>query len=239
MLLYTLSFNRTQSHTPPHLISHAISLALALSRLCDRNQMASASSDAAIASLLAEVKKESGDGSEVPLQLTGMSQPDPNDPNASLFEVAGGLNALESLPPELLAALAQAERDELGKTQRDDGGVDIQPEASFVVKTSDETGRKVFVNVCGHAYVPLPGHWMGENGKETGLVPEEVEKAIAAAAEEHSAGAEAVRFPVSLGEARNDLDKKGVPCTVYDVVFNDEVIDAATKSRYACPAWWC
>lgn len=196
-----------------------------------------------IASLLSAVKAErdAPDAAEVPITLTGARQEDPTDPNASLFEVAGGLGALEgmdSLPPDLLAALTAAaaaeqrgsgaERESTRPT--DDGGIDIKPKPSFVVKTSDETGRKVFVNVCGHPFVPLPGHW---NEVDGGLVPEEVEKAIAAAADEGGAGAEALRFPVSLGEARNDLDKKGLPCTVYDVVLNQEVIAAAGESRCA------
>ena len=34
-----------------------------------------------------------------------------------------------------------------------------------------------------------------------------------------------VRIPLSLGARRNDLDKGGDPCAVYDVVFNTEVIE--------------
>lgn len=193
-----------------------------------------------ISSLLAAVnhaREGAGSTAEKEIRLTGRVEDDPNDPAASLYEVDTAMaNALEGLPPELLAALNAAGSGSEGgdaPAKRDDGGIDIDPVPSFVVKTSDETGRKVFVNVCGHPFVPLPGHWTAnENSVDgAGIVPEEVEKAIAAAAEEDGAGADALRFPVSLGEARNDLDKKGVPCTVYDVVLNEEIIEAASKSR--------
>ena len=39
-----------------------------------------------------------------------------------------------------------------------------------------------------------------------------------------------VRIPLSLGARRNDLDKGGDPCVVYDVVFNNEVIEQVTKT---------
>eukprot|EP00960_Hanusia_phi_P050672 760348-Hanusia_phi.AAC.10 len=35
---------------------------------------------------------------------------------------------------------------------------------------------------------------------------------------------ERIRIPLSLGPARNDLDKAGEPCIVYDCVFNNEVL---------------
>ena len=42
---------------------------------------------------------------------------------------------------------------------------------------------------------------------------------------------ERVRVPLSLGQARNDLDKNGEPCVVYDVVFNTEVMDQALHAK--------
>ena len=42
---------------------------------------------------------------------------------------------------------------------------------------------------------------------------------------------ERVRIPLSLGPARNDLDKSGEPCVVYDVVFNTEVMDQALHAK--------
>ena len=44
----------------------------------------------------------------------------------------------------------------------------------FVVKTHDDTGRKMFINICGNPKIPAPGNW--DNGK----VPEKVQKALGA-----------------------------------------------------------
>jgi hypothetical protein len=41
----------------------------------------------------------------------------------------------------------------------------------FVIKTTDEAGRKVFINMCGHAKVAAPGNWA--NG-----MPEEIQSAL-------------------------------------------------------------
>jgi hypothetical protein len=40
-----------------------------------------------------------------------------------------------------------------------------------------------------------------------------------------------LRFPLSVSDARNELDKKGSPCTVYDAVFNADVVKQAIVSR--------
>ncbi|GFH17954.1 PIH1 domain-containing protein [Haematococcus lacustris] len=42
----------------------------------------------------------------------------------------------------------------------------------FVVKTSDASGAKVFINMCGHDKVAAPGNWQGLQ------VPEEVQAAL-------------------------------------------------------------
>ena len=42
---------------------------------------------------------------------------------------------------------------------------------------------------------------------------------------------ERVRIPLSLGPARNDLDKSGEPCIVYDVVFNTDVMQQALHAK--------
>jgi len=47
----------------------------------------------------------------------------------------------------------------------------------------------------------------------------------------NDATVERVRVPLSLGPARNDLDKSGEPCVVYDVVFNTEVMDQALHAK--------
>ena len=45
------------------------------------------------------------------------------------------------------------------------------PACSFVIKTANEQGQKVFINVCGSAKAPLPAGWT------KGQVPAEVRRA--------------------------------------------------------------
>ena len=42
---------------------------------------------------------------------------------------------------------------------------------------------------------------------------------------------EALNLPLSLGETKHETDKQGEPCTVYDVVFNDEALKQAKAFR--------
>lgn len=101
---------------------------------------------------------------------------------------------------------------------------EIYPEPGFVVKTIDDAGRKIFINVCGHAKLQAPGsEWA--NGK----LPEHVETALANL--EDPEAVQQLRFPLSVSEGRNELDKTGAPCTVYDAVFNDEVVKQAIAYR--------
>ena len=101
---------------------------------------------------------------------------------------------------------------------------EIFPEPGFVVKTVDDTGRKVFINVCGHFKIQSPGSdWAN------GVVPEAVENALANLDDPEAT--QHLRFPLSVSDARNELDKKGAPCTVYDAVFNADVVKQAICSR--------
>ena len=101
---------------------------------------------------------------------------------------------------------------------------EIVPEPGFVVKTVDDTGRKVFINVCGHFKIQAPGsEWAN------GVVPEAVENALANLDDPDAV--RHLRFPLSVSDARNELDKKGLACTVYDAVFNDDVVKQAIVSR--------
>lgn len=101
---------------------------------------------------------------------------------------------------------------------------EIFPEPGFVVKTVDDTGRKVFINVCGHFKIQAPGSdWAN------GVVPEAVENALANLDDPEAT--QHLRFPLSVSDARNELDKKGAPCTVYDAVFNADVVKQAICSR--------
>jgi hypothetical protein len=89
-------------------------------------------------------------------------------------------------------------------------GLTIVPEAGFVVKTRTmETNEKVFVNFCKSPKV----------------------KSFSNEPDPNDPDVQRVRIPLSLGPARNDLDKTGEACVVYDVVFNTEVVDQATHSE--------
>jgi hypothetical protein len=101
---------------------------------------------------------------------------------------------------------------------------EIFPSPGFVVKTSDDAGRKVFINVCAHAKIQAPGSEWAD-----GKVPEHVERALANL--EDPDAVQQLRFPLSVGDARNELDKSGHPCTTYDAVFNDDVVAQAMAHR--------
>ncbi|DBA76314.1 TPA: hypothetical protein ACH3X1_010027 [Trebouxia sp. C0004] len=96
----------------------------------------------------------------------------------------------------------------------------------FVVKTTDQDKRKVFINICGSDKVPMAGGW------SDGKIPDEaktfLESADMSDAQQH---VEALNLPLSLGETKHENDKQGEPCTVYDVVFNDEALKQAKAFR--------
>ena len=156
----------------------------------------------------------------------------------SLAEGAGGVGALK----QMLAGGDEARGEGTSAVERMVGSIgdpssrlgapsassadreEIFPEPGFVVKTVDDTGRKVFVNVCGHFKIQAPGSdWAN------GVVPEAVENALANLDDPEAT--QHLRFPLSVSDARNELDKKGAPCTVYDAVFNDDVVKQAICSR--------
>ena len=156
----------------------------------------------------------------------------------SLAEGAGGVGALK----QMLAGGDEARGEGTSAVERMVGSIgdpssrlgapsassadreEIFPEPGFVVKTVDDTGRKVFVNVCGHFKIQAPGSdWAN------GVVPEAVENALANLDDPEAT--QHLRFPLSVSDARNELDKKGAPCTVYDAVFNADVVKQAICSR--------
>jgi hypothetical protein len=104
---------------------------------------------------------------------------------------------------------------------------EIYPEAMFVIKTVDDAGRKIFVNVCGHAKIAAPGSKWGKGDQ----VPEEVQSALVSMEEGTNEGVEHLRFPISVSEGRNELDKTGHGCTVYDAVFNEDVAKQAAHYK--------
>ncbi len=91
-------------------------------------------------------------------------------------------------------------------------GINITPTAGFVVKTknmvdSDENGMKIFINICQHDELGLPGmkKKIDENGEEV----------------------EGLNIPMSIGAGRVGNDKSGVKCFIYDVIVNPKVIEDA------------
>lgn len=94
-----------------------------------------------------------------------------------------------------------------------EGGAVIQPLAGFVVKTKDQTGEKVFVNMTHHSIV--------EGMQEQAVTPEDAAK--------FGTSERGVRIPLSLGPVRDDRDKKGDPVRVYDFIWATEVVQRAQR----------
>jgi hypothetical protein len=145
------------------------------------------------------------------------------------YEASGGSLDPEKAPPELTQLLAEVQRQKQGSgsgtaPEQHAEGEDIKPKPGFVIKAHDDTGRKIFINVCGDQKIPAPGDW------KEGKVPEQVKAALEdlAAQEEQGGGEpsanEALRFPLSCGDLLNDFDKKNEPCSVVDVILNEEVM---------------
>jgi PIH1 N-terminal domain len=96
----------------------------------------------------------------------------------------------------------------------------------FVVKTTDDTGRKVFINICSSDKVQPPDSW------EDGVMPDTVRNALNnMEGLENEKDVQALRIPLSLSEQRSDYDKHGQACTVFDCVFADQVLQEAKTFR--------
>ncbi|KAK3275296.1 hypothetical protein CYMTET_16565 [Cymbomonas tetramitiformis] len=165
----------------------------------------------------------------------GMGMPPPSDDelaqmiNQYKMMVENGTIDPNEAPPELNELLKQVDAHKRGGPSPADQqakGEDIKPQAGFVVKTQNDEGRKIFLNMCGSDKLPAPGNW------QTGKVPEEVVNALQELNEDAEGSPnDALRFPLSMAEPKNDFDKKGEPCTVFDVVFNLDVIKQAIAYR--------
>ena len=88
---------------------------------------------------------------------------------------------------------------------------EIHPEAMFVIKTVDDAGRKVFVNVCGHAKIAAPGTKWGKGD----AVPEEVQKALVSMEEGTNEGVEHLPSPSASARPGTSWTRAGTdaPCT--------------------------
>ena len=94
-------------------------------------------------------------------------------------------------------------------------GEQVTPTPGFVAKTRSATrqGAKVFVNVCSSDHVDAPAPVENAQG----------------GAQTSDEGEYQMRIPLSLGPPREDLDKNGEVCTVYDVVFHPDAVEGALK----------
>ena len=83
-----------------------------------------------------------------------------------------------------------------------DGGITITPEPYCCVKVQDETGQKIFLNLCGSDKVdpPKEQHILEMNNQE------------------------GIRIPLSLSEKYEDFDVHGTACEVYDVIMNPNTL---------------
>lgn len=86
----------------------------------------------------------------------------------------------------------------------------INPEPGYVIKTSVDGTKKAFINVCKSDKIQKPTSTRGSQS-----------------------GAKGVNWslPYSQVHPRDDLDKSGKRCLVYDVVFHPETHDLANKSK--------
>lgn len=86
-----------------------------------------------------------------------------------------------------------------------EGGLMVTPEKGYVIKTVDvSNGCKVFLNMCSHSIVEPPEQQ--EEAEQIG-----------------------VRVPLSLGDPKAEVDNKGQPCIVYDIILNPDVLGSSLK----------
>lgn len=80
----------------------------------------------------------------------------------------------------------------------------VEPTAEFCIKTKNETGEKVFLNICTADHIPSPKD----------ITDNELIELI------ESEDPSRFRVPLSLGEPHVEVDKSGKGCTAYDIVIS-------------------
>ena len=83
-----------------------------------------------------------------------------------------------------------------------EGGITIVPDPYCCVKVQDDTGQKIFLNLCGSDKVdpPKEQHILEMNNQE------------------------GIRIPLSLSERYEDFDVHGTACEVYDIIMNPDTL---------------
>ncbi|XP_077999184.1 protein kintoun-like [Glandiceps talaboti] len=107
--------------------------------------------------------------------------------------------------------------EEITQMERD-RGVDVKfihPHPGYVMKTSVNGEQKAFINISSNDLVAKPSMQRAEKQGNDGNVKKGMNWAI----------------PYSLSPPRDDLDKAGNRCVVFDCVFNPDTIRMAEKNQ--------
>eukprot|EP01038_Epipyxis_sp_PR26KG_P016231 gene16231-22090_t len=101
----------------------------------------------------------------------------------------------------------------LSKDNKQPKGITITPNPGFSFKTKrlNKDNMKVFINICEHDEIDSPGikKKLNEEGEEI----------------------EGMNIPMSVGQPRNDVDKSGVSCIIYDIIVNPTVITESSNDK--------
>ncbi|XP_067145080.1 PIH1 domain-containing protein 1-like [Centruroides vittatus] len=126
----------------------------------------------------------------------------------------GGDKSFENL---LIEASDELKQLNLPLSSGDPEGIckTILPTPGFCIKTKDDEDGKVFLNVCHSPELPEPRE-----------IDEDLLVSIL-----NSDDPTTYRIPMSLGECREDKDKGGQTCSVYDIVINSDYYKKVTNSK--------
>jgi hypothetical protein len=97
-------------------------------------------------------------------------------------------------------------------SQQKQKGLEIQPIPGFVYKTlRADDKKKVIINITSHEILEKPAvkKKLDKDGNEV----------------------EGINIPISVGTGREETDKSGIPCLVYDLIVNPEVIQEVDEDK--------
>ena len=111
--------------------------------------------------------------------------------------------------------------------------LDVKP--GFVVKTKtmgkgggEERRRKVLVNACGAREVPKHHHPLVVSPDDFAMMM----TTTTTDDDDDQCSLSSKYWAFACGEKRRDVDGAGKECDVYDVAFNDEVVEVAKKAMF-------